>query len=83
MWLALDEVVVIGYGSISKKELTSAVSHISGKDMLQIGSGNPADADSGKGFRSCSREFYSFLILVLHPVFRYVEYPRVQPDWVR
>lgn len=38
----LDEVVVIGYGSISKKELTSAVSHISGKDMLQIGSGNPA-----------------------------------------
>lgn len=44
----LDEVVVIGYGSISKKELTSAVSHISGKDMLQIGSGNPAMQIQGK-----------------------------------
>ena len=45
---SLDEVVVIGYGSISKKELTSAVSHVSSKDMLQIGNGNPAMQIQGK-----------------------------------
>ena len=44
----LDDVVVIGYGSISKKEVTSAVSHVSGKDMLQIGNGNPAMQIQGK-----------------------------------
>lgn len=44
----LDEVVVIGYGSISRKELTSAVSHVSGKDMLKIGNGNPAMQIQGK-----------------------------------
>lgn len=44
----LDEVVVIGYGSVSKKELTSAVSHVSNKDMLQIGGGNPAMQIQGK-----------------------------------
>lgn len=44
----LDEVVVIGYGSVSKKELTSAVSHVSSKDMLKIGNGNPAMQIQGK-----------------------------------
>jgi TonB-linked SusC/RagA family outer membrane protein len=44
----LDDVVVIGYGTVSKKELTSAVSHISSKDLLQIGSGNPAMQMQGK-----------------------------------
>ena len=44
----LDDVVVIGYGTVSKKELTSAVSHVSSKDMLQIGSGNPAMQIQGK-----------------------------------
>lgn len=44
----LNEVVVIGYGTISKKELTSAVSHVSSKDMLQIGSSNPAMQIQGK-----------------------------------
>ena len=44
----LDEVVVIGSGSISMKVLTSAVSHKSGNDMLQIGSGNPAMQIQGK-----------------------------------
>lgn len=44
----LDEVVVIGYGSVSKKELTSAVSHVSAKDMLQIANGNPAMKIQGK-----------------------------------
>lgn len=32
----LDEVVVIGYGTIDKKELTSAVSHVSAKDFQSI-----------------------------------------------
>jgi len=45
---SLDEVVVIGYGTISKKEVTSAVSHVSGKDMLQIGNSNPAMQIQGK-----------------------------------
>lgn len=44
----LDEVVVIGYGSVSKKELTSAVSHVSSKDFLNIGSRNPAMQIQGK-----------------------------------
>lgn len=44
----LDDVVVIGYGTISKKELTSAVSHVSSKDLLQIGSSNPAMQMQGK-----------------------------------
>lgn len=44
----LNDVVVIGYGSVSKKELTSAVSHVSNKDLLQIGSSNPAMQIQGK-----------------------------------
>lgn len=45
---SLGEVVVIGYGTISKKEVTSAVSHVSSKDMLQIGNGNAAMQIQGK-----------------------------------
>lgn len=44
----LDDVIVIGYGSVSKKELTSAVSHVSSSDFLQIGSSNPAMLIQGK-----------------------------------
>lgn len=44
----LEEVVVIGYGSVGKKELTSAVSHISGSDLLQVGSTNPIMSLQGK-----------------------------------
>lgn len=44
----LDEVVVIGYGTVAKKELTSAVSHVSSKDMLQIGGNNPIMQVQGK-----------------------------------
>lgn len=44
----LEEVVVIGYGSVSKKELTSAVSHVSSKDFLNIGSNNPIMQIQGK-----------------------------------
>ena len=38
---ALDEVVVIGYGTIAKREVTSAVSHVSSKDFLSISTNNP------------------------------------------
>lgn len=33
---ALDEVVVVGYGSIKKKEMTSAVAHVSSKDLAKV-----------------------------------------------
>ncbi|MBQ7517587.1 MAG: SusC/RagA family TonB-linked outer membrane protein [Bacteroidales bacterium] len=33
---ALDEVVVVGYGSMKKKEMTSAISHVSSKDLNQV-----------------------------------------------
>jgi len=45
---ALNEVVVIGYGSLDKKELTSAVSHISSKDFLNISSPDPSMMIQGK-----------------------------------
>lgn len=44
----LDEVVVIGYGTVAKKELTSAISHVSNKDFLNIGNGNPLMQIQGK-----------------------------------
>ncbi|MDR1407285.1 MAG: SusC/RagA family TonB-linked outer membrane protein [Tannerella sp.] len=45
---ALEEVVVIGYGTVAKRELTSAVSHVSSKDFLNVGSNNPAMQIQGK-----------------------------------
>ncbi len=44
----LNEVVVIGYGSMARKEVTSAVSHVSSKDFLNIGSSDPAMQIQGK-----------------------------------
>ena len=44
----LGEVVAIGYGSVGKKEVTSAVSHISSKDFLHVSTANPADQLQGK-----------------------------------
>lgn len=44
----LSEVVVIGYGSVAKRELTSAVSHVSSKDFLNISSSDPAMQIQGK-----------------------------------
>ena len=44
----LDEVVVIGYGSIKRKEVTSAISHLSSKDILNIHAGNPLETIQGK-----------------------------------
>lgn len=35
---ALDEVVVVGYGTIKRKEMTSAISHVGAKDLNQVSS---------------------------------------------
>lgn len=44
----LDEVVVIGYGTMDKKELTSAISHVGEKDFLTISSLDPVMMIQGK-----------------------------------
>ncbi len=44
----LNEVVVIGYGTMDKKEVTSAVAHIGEKDFLKISSSDPAKLIQGK-----------------------------------
>ena len=44
----LDEVVVVGYGTMDKKELTSAISHISDKDFLSVSTIDPAMMIQGK-----------------------------------
>lgn len=44
----LDEVVVIGYGTMDKKELTSAIAHISSKDFLSVSGGDPSMMIQGK-----------------------------------
>lgn len=44
----LAEVVVIGYGTMDKKELTSAISHVSEKDFLSISSVDPSMMIQGK-----------------------------------
>ena len=44
----LGEVVVIGYGTMDKKELTSAVSHVSAKDFTRVASVDPSMMIQGK-----------------------------------
>ena len=44
----LNEVVVIGYGTMDKKELTSAISHVSEKDFLSVSSVDPSMMIQGK-----------------------------------
>ncbi len=44
----LNEVVVIGYGTMDKKELTSAISHVSSKDFLSVSSLDPSMMIQGK-----------------------------------
>lgn len=46
--LMLSEVVVIGYGTVDKKELTSAVAHISSENFLSSSGGDPAMLIQGK-----------------------------------
>lgn len=44
----LDEVVVIGYGTLDKKELTSAISHVSSKEFLATAGADPTMMIQGK-----------------------------------
>jgi TonB-dependent starch-binding outer membrane protein SusC len=44
----LDEVVVIGYGTVKKRDLTGAVSSVQGKDLAQIPVSTAAEAMTGK-----------------------------------
>lgn len=44
----LSEVVVIGYGTMDKRELTSAISHVGEKDFLSISSLDPSMMIQGK-----------------------------------
>lgn len=44
----LDEVIVVGYGSVDKKELTSAVTAVSNKDFLQGAFTSPLSMIDGK-----------------------------------
>jgi len=44
----LDEVVVIGYGTMDKKELTSAISHVGEKEFLSVSSLDPSMMIQGK-----------------------------------
>lgn len=45
---ALSEVVVVGYGTMDKKELTSAISHVGEKDFLTVSSLDPSMMIQGK-----------------------------------
>lgn len=44
----LNEVVVIGYGTMDKKELTSAISHVGEKDFLTVSTLDPSMMIQGK-----------------------------------
>ncbi|MDR0748621.1 MAG: SusC/RagA family TonB-linked outer membrane protein [Tannerellaceae bacterium] len=44
----LEEVIVVGYGTLTRKELTSAISHISSKDFLSVSSIDPSMMIQGK-----------------------------------
>lgn len=46
--IGLGDVVVIGYGTLDKKEITSAVAHISSKDFLNVSSPDPMTQIQGK-----------------------------------
>lgn len=43
-----DEIVVVGYGTLTNKEISSAVTHLSAKDLLTVGSNSPLMSIQGK-----------------------------------
>ncbi len=45
---ALDEIIVVGFGSQSKREVTGAISQIKSEDIAQIVNANPTTALQGK-----------------------------------
>jgi len=44
----LDEVVVVGYGTVKKSDLTGAVSSVSGEDLAELASSNVLDQAQGR-----------------------------------
>ncbi len=44
----VDEVVVVGYGTLEKKEVTSSITSVKSKDLIPGGSGNPLLGMQGK-----------------------------------
>jgi TonB-dependent starch-binding outer membrane protein SusC len=44
----MDEVVVIGYGSVRKKDLTGAVSSVKGEEIRKVAAGNVMEGIQGK-----------------------------------
>jgi len=44
----LEEVVVVGYGTLDKKEVTSAVTHVNSEDLLTVAATNPLMSLQGK-----------------------------------
>ncbi|PRY98835.1 TonB-dependent receptor [Marinilabilia salmonicolor] len=47
-FVALDEVVAIGYGRAKKSDLTSSITSVKGEDMKTMSVGNPVEALQGK-----------------------------------
>ena len=45
---ALNEVVVVGYGTLDKKEVTSSITHVDGDDLLTVSANNPIMSLQGK-----------------------------------
>jgi|AntRauTorckE6833_2_1112554.scaffolds.fasta_scaffold00259_15 TonB-linked SusC/RagA family outer membrane protein len=45
---SLDEVVVIGYGTVKKSDLTGSVSSMKGEELTKISSANPLEGMQGK-----------------------------------
>lgn len=46
--IGLDEVVVIGYGTVKKSDLTGSVASVKGEDLIKIPSSSPEQALQGK-----------------------------------
>lgn len=46
--LMLDDVVVIGYGTVKKSDLTSSITSVKGEDLKSISTGNVVNALQGK-----------------------------------
>lgn len=46
--VSLDEIVVVGYGTAKKSDLTGAVSSVSGDDLLKVASNRPVEAIQGR-----------------------------------
>jgi len=58
--IGIEEVVAIGYGSLNKKELTSAISHIGSDDFLSVSSVDPSmmvHDDTGKDLRCVDYQY--------------------------